>query len=276
LIINVKKKEFAKRDYYLYWLVGLLSALVIFVSYSRSLWLGGLAGLLALYYGIFFVLKLSMKRVFVVSTGLLFSFAAVYLLTLAIIKFPWPSPSQFTGGLIEERTTDVTEEAGATSRFKLLTPLADKIKENVIIGSGFGTTITYQTDDPRFLSTHPDGKYTAYAFEWGYLDIWVKLGLAGLLVYLFLIYKIFRRGWIIFARFRENSIIQAIILGSLIGLFAIVIINFTTPYLNHPLGIGYLLLVTAILNMLEKNPSEINQLNEITSSLKNSESNKQQ
>jgi len=92
LMINVKRKEFSKRDYYFYWFLGLLSALVVFVSYSRSLWLGGLAGLVALYHITFFILKLSMKRVFAVSTCLLFSFAAVYLLTLAIIKFPWPSP----------------------------------------------------------------------------------------------------------------------------------------------------------------------------------------
>ena len=31
---------------------------------------------------------------------------------------------------------------------------------------GFGTSVTYETSDPRALETNPDGLFTTYSFEW--------------------------------------------------------------------------------------------------------------
>ena len=103
-------------------------------------------------------------------------------------------PSKEGGGgisaasLIKERVT-TTEEAAIGSRFQLLKPLLNKYLEKPIIGAGFGTTVTYTTEDPRSKQQN-NGLYTTYSFEWGYLDVLVKIGAVGLLVYLFFIGKI--------------------------------------------------------------------------------------
>ena len=55
------------------------------------------------------------------------------------------------------------------------------------MGRGFGATVTYQTRDPRILADNGSGEYTTYAFEWGWLDIWLKLGIFGLAAYFLLI-----------------------------------------------------------------------------------------
>ena len=86
------------------------------------------------------------------------------------------------------------------------------------------------SNDPRIRAEFPDGRYTTSAFEWGYLDIWLKIGLLGLLAYLILIVKIARES------------LKAGLLGEIlfIALTALVITHTFSPYLNHPLGIGFI------------------------------------
>src|SRR5690606_26879171 len=60
-----------------------------------------------------------------------------------------------------------------------------------ILGSGYGTTVTYETSDPRLLSTI-GSSYTTYAFEWGYHDIWLKIGVVGASVYAWFLYSLLR------------------------------------------------------------------------------------
>jgi len=92
--------------------------------------------------------------------------------------------------------------------------------------------------------------YTTYAFEWGYLDIWFKIGLLGLLSYLFWLGIIFKKG-ISYYKTSPTIEIKTITLGLLFGLIALIITNIFTPYLNHPLGIGYLLLLSAVFTAKE-------------------------
>jgi len=86
---------------------------------------------------------------------------------------------------------------------------------------GFGKELTYQSNDPRVLQNHPDGLYTTYAFEWGYLDIALKIGVVGLLVYLALIVQLFYRGIFNF----EFSIFKLLSIGLLVGLVALCVTN---------------------------------------------------
>ncbi|MBU0612734.1 O-antigen ligase family protein [Patescibacteria group bacterium] len=255
IIINVSKKQFKTGDYILYWSLGFFSALVTFISYSRSFWAAGVVGLAFLMYTVLFIMKLSKKKTFQVAFAFVVVFFSVYLAALVIIKFPWPNPSTFSGGLIEERTTGVTEESASASRFKLLGPLADKIRENPLLGSGFGTSITYETSDPRALEASPDGLFTTYSFEWGYLDTWIEMGIFGLIAYLSLLVALFRYGLKLYKEYVQNPLESSLILGLLTGLVVLAAINVTTPYLNHPLGIGYILLATAIFVSLKKSIS---------------------
>ena len=102
----------------------------------------------------------------------------------------------------------------------------------------------------RVTRENPDGEITTYAFEWGYLDTLLKIGALGLIIYLLFIARII---WLGVQKFEiRNSKFET--LGLLTGLIALLALNITTPYLNHPLGIGYLILAIVsfkILNFYE-------------------------
>ena len=107
------------------------------------------------------------------------------------------------------------------------------------MGQGFGATVTYRTNDPRALASSPNGLYTTYTFEWGWFDIWLKLGLLGLLAYLGLIFKIIKDG------LKINSYFS---LSLVTGLLVLITVNIFSPYVNHPLGIGYIILTIAMMD----------------------------
>ncbi len=214
----------------------------IIISFSRSFWVGLIFGLFFCFFVFLFYYKIGWKKILRFS-GILFACAAIsFLLIAAIVKFPYPSPTGgfSTFGLLSERASDISEGAAVSSRWNLLPELWKEIKKASILGQGFGSTITYISSDPRVLESSPTGEYTTYAFEWGWLDIWLKLGLFGLLAYLILIGKIF----IDAIKQKENTVIISLALGLLI----ISVVSFFSPYLNHPLGIGYLIIVSAIIN----------------------------
>ncbi|MGC9048780.1 MAG: hypothetical protein ACP5IX_00970, partial [Patescibacteria group bacterium] len=178
----------------------------------------------------------------------------VYFLVIFPPKFG-PSRSGLTdfSSLISRRFELGTEPA-AVSRWQQLGPLWQAIKQRPLFGSGFGTIITYQSQDPRAIAKY-GGRYSTYAFEWGYLDIVLKIGFMGLAVYLILIYQIFREGIKLIFNFQFSifNFWPALVFGLLLGLIALVAAHISSPYLNHPLGIGYLMLCSAILSILSPN-----------------------
>lgn len=218
-----------------YWLLAIGSLTSILVSFSRSFWIGLAFGLLVLLIFLI-VLKFSLKKI--IKIGL--CGVAVLIISLAAIwvtaQFPYPEPKEISfGSMFSDRLTDL-DEAAVRSRWDLLPPLGRAIIKHPIVGSGFGATVTYKSSDPRAIQVNPGGIFTTYAFEWGFLDIMLKIGLAGLAVYLLLIAKIWRSGWLL------GHSGEFIPLGFLLGLAALLATNFFSPYLNHPLGIGYIIL----------------------------------
>lgn len=232
----------------------ILAGSVIILSLSRSFWLGMIVGLGVLLAVIIFSLRWKFKLI--AGAGLFIivgSLLQVALLT-AVIRFPLPhfSSSISVGSLVEERTSDITGEAAGASRFALLKPLFSKILERPIEGSGFGTTVSYASQDARALQASNGGLYTTYAFEWGYLDLWLKLGLIGSLAYAWFIVVILKKGWTLWQRKKEgDELTTTLVLGLGISTIVLLTIHATTPYLNHPLGIGWLLFVAAIFQHLE-------------------------
>ena len=219
----------------------------VLISFSRSFWVGLIAGLF-LYFCVI-IWQHGWKKL-ISSFGILTVLLLISLsLIIGTIKFPYPKPmGDFNAAQIfSERATKITGEAAVSSRWNLLPELNKAIFKNPVLGQGFGTTITYITSDPRVLETSATGEYTTYAFEWGWLDIWLKLGFFGLLTYVLLIEKILRTSFL----YIKNNIDEKennIILGLLIGLVMLVCVNVFTPYLNHPLGIGYLILVSVVID----------------------------
>ncbi len=240
-LVTFKKNTLLNKAFILNFILLIIFLTVNILSYSRSNWIGLVFGLLIFFFFIF--KKYGLKKIF--DAILVLFFAAVLSLGLlvCIVRFPFPSP---TGGfsatsLLSKRATQISGEAGLSSRWSLYPELWQKISSSPALGHGFGTTLTYISSDPRVLEANPEGEYTTYAFEWGWLDIWLKLGIFGLAIYIALIIKIISIG---LSESGENQILKN---GLAIGLAAVAVVSFFSPYLNHPLGIGYVLLTAMAL-----------------------------
>lgn len=220
-----------------YYLIMLLLLMVTLISFSRSFWVGLLV---AYIFAAFLLIKNNSFKTWLRQTLLIGGLTLGSLVLIyALAFFPYPkSLVSFSPDLFQRRANFLESEAAIASRWSLLTPLWQKVWEKPILGQGFGTTITYQSSDPRILETHPDGNYTTYAFEWAYLDIFLKIGLLGLLAYLFLLGRILRQG------FSGNTLFKSALMSALVFL---IVTNIFTPYLNHPLGIAYLLLSSCLI-----------------------------
>jgi hypothetical protein len=214
---------------------------VIIASLSRSFWIGGLCAIIVTAICYIYAHHPKLKQIF---RFLFISLGALIISTLvlfAIVRFPFPKPSaNIDASLLTDRAIKI--EAGAASRWSLLPVMLEEIKKSPIWGYGFGKSLTYQTYDPRIVSSTSSGQYTTYAFEWGWLDMWLKFGLLGLCAYLWLVWKMFRDG---FKLIQVQPLEGVIVTFSLI---ALVVVHFFTPYLNHPLGFGYIGLILLFLS----------------------------
>lgn len=218
------------------------------ISLSRSNWLGIIGGIFIFWLIGFFILKLNWKNFIVINSFLALTLFAGILLIAAIVKFPYPSSDNNinTTDLFSDRASELTNEAGVASRWSLLPALWRNIAQAPILGKGYGASVNYKSDDPRVLRANPNGRYTTYSFEWGWLDIWLKLGLPGVLSYIVLLCKI------IYDAIIKNRLADWFNIAFAVGIAAAALVSFFSPYMNHPLGIGFLLAVSA---MIEKSRS---------------------
>jgi len=219
----------------------------ILISFSRSNWVGIIIAALAFPIVYWISTSTIWKKIF--STYL--SWFVLCLVSMGIVTtvvlFPFPKPSgEFNAGsLLSKRALTFKGEAGVSSRWQLLPPLWGEIKENPVLGAGFGEEVTYVTKDPRILAQNPTGEYTTFVFEWGYLDLWLKLGLVGLFVYAYFIFAIIRQSISVLRVYKKEGVSDthvAMMQGLLLGGVALLATQTFSPYLNHPLGIGFLLL----------------------------------
>lgn len=241
LVFNSLKNSTLKdKSNLLILLLSFFSFTAILISFSRTFWVGLVVGFLALFIYMF-VNKARLKEIAKFS-GILFGIGIVSIIFVAaLVKFPYPDPlgGFSTADLFSERASQFSGEAGVSSRWALLPSLAEGIKDAPVLGKGFGTTVTYKSSDPRVLAANPSGEYTTYAFEWGWFDIWLKLGLFGFLVYVFLVFRIFSAG------LKTGNLL---ITGFVFGLLVLSAVNFFSPYSNHPLGIGLLIVISVIID----------------------------
>jgi O-antigen ligase len=242
------KFDWRKKDFW--YLTGLtaLSLSAAVVNLSRSNWLGLVAGVLALLVLVLFKMKVGWRKTFK-TAGLFAAIAAVNgVLIVAMVYFPWPHVDVDATDMLKDR---FMQGSALSSRVNQLQPLTDGIVKHPVIGSGWGTTFTYHTLDPRFLDSHDSDLNTTYASEWGYLDIILKIGLVGLVVYLVFIWEIMKGGWQLLKSKLENDE-AGLIVGLMIGLVALMTVHMFSPYLNHPLGIGFILIAFSVINLYQK------------------------
>lgn len=236
---------------------GALSAMMasILISLSRSNWMGMVAACVAL--PVFLRLMRLPAWTWISRLGVytVCSIVTAIIMITAIILVPFPpTGGSFSASLFGSRALTFKEEAGVGSRWALVGPLWRAISQNPVLGQGFGKEVTYKTQDPRLLAQNPTGEYTTFIFEWGYHDLWLKLGIFGVLAYLFLIGVLMRQG---IAWMRENreeyaTWEQALVLGMSLGIISLLVTHTTSPYINHPLGISYLLLYGLVLDVLSR------------------------
>lgn len=206
-------------------MVGVASAIALIISFSRSFWLGVIVGCLA---ALWFMPRSQRWKFF----GL-----AVASIGLLVLGFAFLSPPVFT--VFSDRVTSLfnpTSEIATQTRLNLLPTLLDKIKAEALFGHGFGATVVFTTFVP---GTEMIEYVSAYLFEWTYLDILVKIGLIGLAAFAFFAISLFR---LLLRCYRYGN--EAVTRWLIVSLVAFFIVNVTTPYLNHPIGIGWLLLTT--------------------------------
>jgi len=235
-----KIKAFFNRDNLSSIALGALFLSTILISLSRSFWVGLVVSLVV---SVIALWSLVGFKSVVFNTVRLFATGA---LSLAIIYFviaiPYnQGPTVSIGESLINRVTSENEPAVA-SRWSLLPVLGREIFREPIFGQGFGATVTYISQDPRVLAVNPSGEYTTYSFEWGYLDMWLKLGFLGLSAYLLLIIWLLREAWRQGIKTGGN-----LYLGLAAGLVFLSVTNFFTPYLNHPLGIGYIVISSCLI-----------------------------
>jgi O-antigen ligase len=202
----------------------------LIISFSRSFWLG-LAGAL-----IFILTGLPFRKILKLAS------VAVSILALSLLIIYFVSPDIY--GVFANRFSSLFKpatELAASNRMSLINPILEKVKEKPILGSGFGTSVTYKS---LIAGTDLVEYVKVYVYEWGYLDITVKIGILGLISYLFFIFMIIRNYFKGLGNL--DSRYKFLLRGLLAGLIFLLIVHFTTPYLNHPLGIGFLMICAAV------------------------------
>jgi len=231
------KKLFTKNNLGWQFLAGFFLSTVL-ISFSRSFWLALILALIFSLVYIYFVYSFKdlLKSLLWLFSSLLISFALVY----CIAAFPYPPTGGFKADFIDRISNG--SEAAISSRWSQLPILFKEIIKEPFFAQGYGKTITYLSSDPRVLANNPSGEYTTYAFEWGYLDMILKFGLFGLSIYLLLLFKIIKQG---LKKIKNSDYLSV---GISFGLLFLVFVNIFTPYLNHPLGIGFLLLSSCLIS----------------------------
>lgn len=224
----------------------IILATALLLSLSRSFWLGG---------AIAFVLMLILARFnFVFSIRLLFKqIFIVFVISMSLSMLLYNVP-KFNGDSIFQFSHSQSAAQSASSRQALWSPLLQAIKSEPILGYGFGKEISYYSSDPRIKNeNNPSGEYSTYALEWGWLEFALKFGLVGLIFISFCLALVLWRSYVII----KQSLNNIFILASIVALSCV---HFFSPYLNHPLGIGWLIIVIVYLyqGTLSKDLSKVN------------------
>ena len=224
-------KDYKNKNNFL--LIILISAALL-ASLSRSFWLGAAIALLFMLINIFIYQK---KQI---SFHVFLNLAAVAVSAILLVQIFYNLPAYKNINIFNQRTTDISE-AAISARSQLWGPMWQTIFDKPIIGHGFGKEITYQSSDPTIKNNNnPEGWYTTYAFEWGWMDQLVKGGILLVLAFIFWLILVYNRIYLSLATEPILSLTFSATLTSLL------IIHIFTPYINHPIGLAFLILASII------------------------------
>ena len=206
-----------------------LAILLLVINFSRIYFLALLVGLLVLKYKhkIKFWLRES------ITTGVLL---VIIFLGISVVSSSGQTWGWELLGVRLQSYSNPHIEISSNTRMILLPKILDKIEQRPIWGEGLGVSIIY-TDSLTYQ------KIKTTALDWGYLELWLELGIFGLLFLLFLyIYAIF----LLAKKIRMIPDWYDFDVGLLATLISLLIINITSPALFHVFGILYLVFALSI------------------------------
>jgi O-antigen ligase len=216
-IAGIFQTTFSKKERRLSFFYGCIYGAALFISFSRSLWLGFFAGLLLLF--LFLLKKPSIKKQVLITT--------LVLIGIILVSFIFTN----IGGLLSTRVNGLlhpSKEVATTHRVELAKAIWNQWQKNPIIGSGFGTTVSF----PTVLPSGEVINVAFYIYEWGYFDIAVKIGILGLGAIVLLLIRLYSDLFSLKKALNENFPLAIIA-----GLTALAVANISTPVFTHPLGI---------------------------------------
>lgn len=236
-------QELNKKDKIFFYIFSIINLMAIIISFSRSFWLGITSALFVLFIILIFqkekfinIIKNYLKLLVILILSILFIFI--------LLKIPNThiNFAEMLSGRVSE------SDASSNSRMELLHPMLTDIKNSPLIGYGFAHEITYLSKDPRNLNNlNPTGAVTTYSFEWGWLSFWLKMGIFGLLFYIILSLKIIRDS----VKLISSNNVSFISL--LLCFISILVVHIFSPYLDHPLGLGFIILLICIIENFKQN-----------------------
>lgn len=212
-----------KKSIRLYSSLTFLLLIILSLNLTRSYLLALVVGLAALA----IVNRANWKRALVVSVATLVIFILTFI-GLHLVASRGQSLGLEIFGLRLQSIVSPTIEDSSLSRVLLLPPIMEEIKTAPFIGRGLGDIITvYSPVEKRTITTSQ--------FDWGYLEIVAELGAIGLLIWLTLLFLLWRAA-------RHHTLSSA----HLTSLLALLVINLTSPALFHVLGIIWLMYLLSV------------------------------
>ncbi|OGH60105.1 MAG: hypothetical protein A2725_00450 [Candidatus Magasanikbacteria bacterium RIFCSPHIGHO2_01_FULL_33_34] len=215
-----------EKHHKLWWLMLTFAILILILNFSRMY-------ILALIIG-FFILKYkhNIKNWLFVST----KFLIIALTLFFSINFLASNGTSIGLELIGLRINSIYKpdiETSSLTRMMLLPPIFELIKQNLVLGSGLGATITF------IEPTHYEVITTRH-FDWGYLELLAELGLLGFLSFLALIIYIIIS---LIQKIRLSPDYHDFYIGLFAGLIAMLFMNITAPILFHTVGVMFIVSV---------------------------------
>ncbi len=206
---------------------------------SRSFWIGLIVGGIALAGAVLYERPSAREVIRMKATGVIAIVIAIVMMWVAIV-LPLPSRPDVSNSPYYKGQDDDTRDLAVSSRWNLLTPMMESIGKSPVWGTGFGTTVTFISDDPRVRATNPNGEWTTYRFEWGFHDIWMKMGLLGLFAFAWYFFSVLRAAT---RSIRSKQETRWLTVSLAVGVVAIFASHAFSPYLNHPIGLGFMVMI---------------------------------
>ena len=147
-----------------------------------------------------------------------------------------------------EVSTRIIEAANITEpsnkvRFAQTPFLWDRFKDRPLLGNGFGTTVEGVVRSEQ----------NPYSFELVPLEVLMKLGILGPLIWFAFFARMGLEMKSAIARASETPLEKSVLIGSAGGLCAILVASMTNPFFNSSIGMGVIIFFTLVVDLIQNN-----------------------